>query len=201
MAVAGVTGVDVFTAMKAARGEPTRTASVREAITVNRPPADAYELWRDFANLPAFMTHVDEVEVTGPRSSRWTVRAPGRRHVQWDAEIVEDRTGEVIAWRSVGQSAVTNSGKVQFVPAPSGDGTEVGTEVHVRLDYHIPFGAAGRAISTLFGEHPDQQVRDDLRRFKQVMETGEVLRSEGSPEGTRALRHVTQQPARPAAVR
>jgi uncharacterized membrane protein len=125
--------------------------------------------------------------------THWTARGPAGKAVEWDAEIVEDLRDEVISWRSTSTALVPNSGTVRFSEAPGGRGTEV--RVHLRYD--PPGGRAGLALARLLGEHPEQQVRDDLRRFKQVMETGEVVRSEGSPEGTRAVRRLRRRPAQP----
>lgn len=152
---------------------------VKQAITVNRPPQDLYQFWHDFANLPRFMEHLESVQVTGERRSHWTAKAPAGQTVEWDAEIVDDRPGELIAWRSLDGASVENSGAVRFTPAPG----DRGTEVRVELQYSLPGGALGAAVAKLFGEEPAQQVADDLRHFKQVMETGEITRSDASAKG------------------
>ena len=110
------------------------------------------------------------------------------------AEIINDEPNSLIAWQSLPDSPISNSGSVEFTPADNGDGTEV----RVTIGYGLPGGALGKAVATLFGESPDQQVNDDLRRFKQILETGQVLRSDGSPEGTAAARQMHQHPAQPA---
>jgi uncharacterized membrane protein len=161
--------------------------------TVRREPSDVYDFWHDFANLPRFMTHLDSVVETGPNATHWTATAPFGQVVEWDAETTEDVPGSSIAWRSVGESLVPNQGKVWFVPAPGGQGTEV----HVVLAYHLPGGAIGKAAAKYFGEEPHQQLDDDLRRFKQVMETGEVVRSDGAPWGKRARHEFPQRAAQP----
>lgn len=146
---------------------------VHRAVTVNRPRAEVYKFWRNFENLPRFMQHLQEVKVSGNgtgRRSHWVTAAPLGQTVEWDAEIVEEHENEVIAWRSLPGAAIENSGRVTFREA-QGFG---GTEVDVILEYRPPLGSASVALARLFGEQPWQQVRDDLRRFKQVMETGEV---------------------------
>jgi uncharacterized membrane protein len=197
MAVAGIAAVDLYTALRANRsrghGRRERTMNLHTAITINRPRQEVYLRWRDFESLPRFMAHLKSVETTGDGHSRWKARGPLKKTVEWEAEIVEDRTGELIAWRSTKGVLAGNSGSVRFSDAPGGRGTEV----RVNLVYDPPGGKVGLAFAKLLGEHPEQQVRDDLRRFKQVVETGEVVRSEGSPEGTRAFRQVRQRPAQP----
>jgi uncharacterized membrane protein len=210
--VAGITAADVYTAMRTLeqRRQPSTTSTARArpapeaqtngslhleaAVTINRSAEDAYQYWHDFRHLPDFMIHVDEVQVTGDRRTHWKSELhPLHRTVEWDAEIVEDRPNELISWRSVGSTDVANNGAVHFDPAPGGRGTEV----RVEMDYKPPAGKVGVAVAKLMGEAPDQQVRDDLRRFKQVMEIGEIVRSEASPEGTHTQRLLRQRAAQP----
>ncbi len=165
----------------------------KSAVTIRRPVEVVYGFWRDFSNLPSFMNHLESVEPSGDGRSHWTANAPAGRTVEWDAEVVEDRPNERIAWRSLEGSDVTNQGVVTFNPVPRGRGTEI----RVELTYDPPGGALGAVVAKLFGEEPQQQIRDDLRRLKQVLETGQVVLSEGSPEGTRFLRLLRQRPAQP----
>ena len=165
---------------------------VKAAITVRRPVADIYAFWREFQNLPSFMYHLVSVEPRGEGRSRWQAKAPIGK-VKWDAEVVLDRPNELISWRSLPGARVMNSGTVRFETAPADQGTEIVLE----MSYDPPGGAVGATLAKLVGEEPRQQVKDDLRRFKQVMETGEVVRSDGSPEGQAARRHLKQRPARP----
>lgn len=152
---------------------------VTKSITINRTPEALYSFWRNFENLPQFMHHLEAVHVIDERRSRWVARAPAGTQVDWEAEISEDRPNEMIAWRSTNDADVANSGTVRFEPAPAGRGTVV----RVEIDYRPPAGKIGKVVARLFGEEPEQQIAGDLRRFKQVMELGEVVRSEGSPEG------------------
>ena len=165
----------------------------RTAVTIKRPVGEVYAFWRDLTNLPAFMYHLKSVEPTGNGRSHWTANGPAGATVDWDAELVEDTPDQRIAWRSLEGAKVSNSGSVTFTPAPGGDGTEV----RVELSYDPPGGALGKVVAKLFGEEPQQQISDDLRRLKQVLETGEVVHSEGSPEGTRTGRLLKQRPAEP----
>ena len=155
-------------------GEP-----VEEAVTVEAPAAELYRFWRNFENLPRFMTHLESVTTTGGTRSHWVARGPMGTTVEWDAEITEEREDELIAWRSLPGADVDSRGSVRFSPAPGGRGTIV----TVQLEYAPPGGAAGTAVAKLFGEEPSQQIEDDLRRFKQLMEAGEIPTTEGQPTG------------------
>lgn len=167
---------------------PVRTRTV---TTVNRPVDEVYRRWRQLEDLPTFTTHLESVRVTGDRTSHWVAKGPVGT-VEWDATITVDRPGEVIAWRSVEGADVDHAGEVRFRPAPG----DRGTEVEVDLIYEVPGGRLGRIVARVLGEHPEQQAKDDLRRFKQLLETGEIPRSSGSPEGTRAARQWKQEAAR-----
>jgi uncharacterized membrane protein len=143
---------------------------VERSVVIERPPDELYAFWRDFENLPRFMDHLDSVTTITPLRSRWTARGPAGARLSWDAEIHNERPNELIAWRSLPGSDVANAGSVHFTPL--GDGRS--TEVRVVLSYEPPAGRLGSAVAKLFGEEPHQQVQEDLRRFKQVMESGEI---------------------------
>ncbi|WP_437734309.1 SRPBCC family protein [Sorangium sp. So ce1335] len=155
---------------------------VSRSVTIARPADELYKFWRNFENLPRFMEHLTRVELIDGRRSLWTARAPGGGSVSWKAEIIDDRENELIAWRSREPADIHNAGSVRFVPAPGGRGTEV----HVAIDDEAPAGALGRAVAKVLGEEPDQQLRDDLRHFKQLMEAGEIPTIEGQPSGRRS---------------
>lgn len=161
---------------------------VRQAITVQCSPAEAYDFWHAFENLPRFMAHLESVRVEGTRS-HWVAKAPAGMSVEWDAEIIEDVPNERIAWRSMAGSEIPNAGFVRFVAAPGNRGTEI----HVELRYDPPGGRVGALFAKLFGEEPTQQIKSDLRRFKQVIEVGEVVHSDASI-------HRGMHPAQPSAV-
>jgi uncharacterized membrane protein len=195
-AVAGISALDLYTSMRLSRtARPSareETMQAKTAVTIKRPVEEVYRFWRDVTNLPSFMIHLASVQPAENGRSHWVANAPAGQTVEWDAEVVEDKPNQRIAWRSLEGSQVSTSGSVWFTPAPRD-----GTEVRVELAYDPPRGAFGRLVAKLFGEEPQQQITDDLRRLKQVLETGEVVRSEGSPEGTRSLRQVIQRPAQP----
>jgi uncharacterized membrane protein len=197
-AVAAITAVDLATAVRATRGRRWPDGNrVEASVTVNRTPEEAYRFWRDFENLPRFMYHLRSVKVTGPRRSRWEAAAPAGRTVGWDAEIMSDLPHERITWQSVGRTRVPNTGSVRFVPVADGRGTEVWVE----FAYAAPGGRLGRLAARVFGENPQQQACDDLRRFKQVIETGEIARSDAVPQGTSLQQQVRQRPAQPMPLR
>ncbi len=174
-AVIGVTALDVLDAKKLSANAPEINRAAH-AITINRKPEEVYSFYRDFQNLPRFMAHLESVTVTDERRSHWVAKGPAGTTVEWDAEITEDRPNQLIAWRSIEGADVDNSGTITFAPAPAGRGTEI----RVELEYNPPGGLFGAAFATLFGEEPDQQLKGDLYRFKQVMETGEVMHSDSS---------------------
>jgi len=152
---------------------------VKKAITINRPVEEVYQFWHNFENLPRFMQHLESVQTTGSKQSHWKAKAPAGTTVEWDALVVTDTPNALIAWQSVEGADVTNSGVVTFTPAPGG----YGTEVRVELDYNPPAGALGKTVAKLFGEEPEQQIKDDLRHFKQILEIGEIVVSEATFEG------------------
>jgi uncharacterized membrane protein len=197
-AVVSAFAADVADGVRLARREPSEAAPdepvhVKAAITVRRDRNELYAIWRDFEGFPDFMAHVEEVRETAPGRSHWKAKAPLGMNAEWDAEITEDLAGERISWRSVEGSKIENSGTVTFIAAPG----DQGTEIHVELRYDIPGGAVGGLIAKLFGEEPTTQIKDDLRRFKQIVETGEIARSEGTPTGQVGKRMLKQRPAQP----
>ncbi len=151
---------------------------VERAVTINRPRPEVYAFWRNFENLPRFMNHLESVEVKNGQS-HWRAKAPLGHSVEWDARVTEEAQNEKIAWSSLPGSQVENRGIVEFRDAPGGRGTVV----RVTLDYEPPAGSMGAAFAKLFGEAPQQQVREDLRHFKQIMETGEIPTTYGQTSG------------------
>jgi uncharacterized membrane protein len=184
-AVAGVTALDVFATQQLAsvetREDPIET--VAKAITIDSPPETIYRFWRTLENFPRFMRHLVEVNATGDRTSHWVAKAPAGAQVEWDAEIVEDEANARIAWRTLPQSSVEHEGVVSFEPAPGGRGTIV----RISMRYVPPAGKLGVRIAKLFGEEPNLQIDADLRRMKQLIETGEIATTEGQPTGRRSL--------------
>lgn len=146
---------------------------INSSITVNKPRFEVYTFWRTLENLPAFMHHLEKVRETDQFVSHWEAKAPLGQTVAWDAEIISDVPGELIAWRSLPGAGVDNAGSVQFHDA-AGDR---GTEVHVELSYVPPGGVVGEWLAKALGESPKSQIQHDLRRFKMMIETGEIPRA------------------------
>jgi uncharacterized membrane protein len=190
-AVAGVTALDVRTARALSRGDGVGRVSggreVTKAITIGRPAEEIYRLWRNFENLPRFMTHLDSVKSTGAKTSHWVVKTIGGLTVEWDAEITEDEPGKRICWRSLPGATVQSSGSVEFRTATRNRGTEV----CVTIDYTPPAGKLGVALASMLGEEPGQLTDHALRQLKQLIELGEITRSDASI-------HRRPHPARPA---
>jgi uncharacterized membrane protein len=156
----------------------SRGVHVYESIVINRPAEELFRFWRDFANLPRFMEHLEDVRVLDGVRSVWTARAPVGMRVKWEAEVINEIEGELIGWQSTENADVATAGSVRFVAAASG-----GTEIIVHLQYEPPAGKLGSLVASMFGEEPSQQIRADLRRLKEILETGDVPRV--APSGGR----------------
>jgi uncharacterized membrane protein len=147
---------------------------IGRTVSINRSRQEIYSFWRDFRNLPRFMENIESISVADDRRSHWVVSAPGDRTVEWTSVITADEPNQLIAWTSDEGASVRNSGQIEFRDSSNGRGTIV----TATIVYHPPGGALGKAIAKLFQREPNIQARRDLRRFKQLMETGEVSTSE-----------------------
>ncbi|NJK46977.1 cyclase [Candidatus Gracilibacteria bacterium] len=149
---------------------------VEKTVTIsNKSQEELYRFWRNLENLPTFMKHLKSVREIDRTRSHWVANAPLGSEVEWDAEIVSEQENQLIAWASVEGADIDNSGFVRFQKAPQGRGTEV----KVVLEYNPPASGLGATIAKLFGESPEQQIGDELRRFKMLMEAGEIATTEG----------------------
>ena len=160
-----------------ARGEDTKRAlggprgvHVEETVRIDRPPAELYRFWRQLENLPKFMPHLVSVRQLNSRRSRWIAKAPAGRTVEWDAEIINEIPNELIGWRTLDNADVISAGSVRFRSESGGHGTEV----RVHLQYEPPGGKVGAAVAWMFGQEPSQTIREDLRRFKELMENRQL---------------------------
>ena len=149
-----------------------RGIHVREAVQLEKPVAEVFRFWRRLENLPRFMEHLESVTEGVDGRSHWIARGPGGVRVQWDAEIINESENQVIGWRSLPGSDVVSAGSVNF-GSIRGDSTRV----TVHLQYEAPAGRAGALAATLLGRSPSQMIREDLRRFKQLLEAGEIARA------------------------
>ena len=151
---------------------------VKKAVTINKSQTELFTFWRNFENLPQFMNHLESVIVVDDKRSHWKAKAPLGATVEWQAEIIEEIPNEKIAWRSLEGADIPNSGAVEFRPTANR-----GTEVVVHLEYEAPAGKVGAFAAKIFGEEPNQQVAEDLRRFKSLFEAGLIMKIEGQPSG------------------
>lgn len=179
--VAGVTALDVACAGKLTKADTAAGPAWMHAeanMVVSCTPEECYRYWRNFENLPRFMSYIESVTDRGQGSSHWVAKGPGDTRVEWEAELEQDIPGQTIAWRSREGSDVWTEGTVNFEPATGGRGTII----RVQMDYGHAFQAL-QPLATLLGKDPEQMIHKELRRFKQIMETGEVITTEGQPSG------------------
>jgi len=180
-AVAGAAILDILCAQQLTRKVETRGGAIRvhSSLAINQKAEDLYRFWREFSNLPLFMKNIRSVQSMDDKRSHWEARGPAGSAIEWDADIVDDRPNELIAWRSTEHSDVSHEGSVRFQPAPGNRGTLV----TVTMQYRPPGGTLGAGMAAWFGTDPRQAMKTDLRRFKQIMELGEILTTEGQPAG------------------
>ena len=152
--------------------EPRGDTLIGRTVTINRPRAELFAYWRDFTNLPSFMDNVERIDILSPTRSHWVVKAPGGKTVEWDATITEEIEDALLAWSSDEGADVPNSGRIEFTEAGAR-----GTIVTATILYDPPAGKIGKVIAKMFQREPAIQARRDLRRFKQLMETGEIATS------------------------
>lgn len=161
---------------------------ISRAVTIRKPARPLYDFWRDLENLARVIKHPVSIVNKSDIESHWSVSAPpGNRRVEWDALIINDEKDKLIAWRSRENSEIPNAGTVRFAPAPGSEGTEV----TVTLEYQPPGGKLGALLAKLSGEEAGQQVGDTLRRFKALMEAGEIPTTDGQPVGEPQRKKIT----------
>jgi uncharacterized membrane protein len=153
-----------------------------QAFLINRPAEELYRFWRNFENLPQFLTHIDRIEVQGDRRSHWVARLSrlAGGNIEWDAEITRDEPNTLIAWRSLPGSDIDTTGEVRFAKAMG----DRGTEMHVVMNFVPPASAVAGMFPSLFNKATRRMMRTDLGRFKALMEVGEILTLDGQPHGT-----------------
>jgi uncharacterized membrane protein len=154
---------------------------VDHSVTIAKSREEVFQFWRDIENFPRFMKNVDSVRTLGDNRSHWVVRAPAGRTVEWDAVVYNEEPNSMIAWRTLPDADVDHAGSVWFKDAPMGRGTEV----KVELQYNPPAGVVGAVFAMLWGKEPEQQIKQDLARLKQILETGEIQTTDGQTSGRR----------------
>ena len=159
--------------------DASKAVKVERTVTIDHPAADLYRFWRNLENLPRFMRHLESVERVTDTISHWRAQGPAGTVVEWDAEIHNEVPNQVIGWRSLEGADVVSAGSVNFDSAAAGRGTRV----TVHLQYSPPGGKVGAAFAKLFGRDAETEIREDLRRFKQIVEAGEVPTTQGQPRG------------------
>jgi uncharacterized membrane protein len=194
--VAGLTAADMAAgkSLVMRRAADADQVRVSAAITVSRSVDEVYRMWRNFESFQRFMANVESVRVIDDRRSHWRVVGPAAGRVEWDAEIVDDDPNHRIAWRTLPGAEVTHAGSVELSATT---GWRKGTEIRVELTYDPPAGGAGRMAAKLFGKEPEQELRGDLRRFKSMLEAGEVIVSDATLQG----RSIKQRSAQPPDIR
>lgn len=176
-------------AVQAARSRQTAPSETRATFLVSTSPEQAYQMWRRLENLPRFMAHLKSVRVLDDRRSEWTALGPMDRDIHWTAEITEDVPNQRIAWRSLEDSDVQTSGSVIFRADPQGRGTFITAD----MQYRVPGGALATGFAAMLGKHPEFVIREDLRRFKSLLEAGEVPTAVGQTHGPRGAHGHTEQ--------
>jgi uncharacterized membrane protein len=168
-----------------------RGVKVVRSCTIRKPAPELYQFWRSLENLERVIKHPVSITRLSETESHWKVTAPGNTFVEWDSVIINDHPNELLAWRSKEGADIPNAGTVRFEPGPGDEGTEV----TVQLEYDAPGGKFAAYIAKLTGEEPEQQVADTLRRFKALMEAGEIPTVEGQSAGgpQRELRRKERQ--------
>ena len=168
--------------IKNSGSELAKEVHIETSIAINKSPEELYRFWRDFSNLPRFMNNLESVTDLGSGRSHWVAAGLDDSDVEWEAEIYNEKENQLIAWRSLESADVVNAGSVRFEPGPNGRGTYL----RITMNYNPPAGALGKTILQLLGSEPKQLIKEDLRRLKQLMETGEIATVTGQPSGRAA---------------
>jgi uncharacterized membrane protein len=187
-AVAGVTALDVLCSRQLAANNRGATWSsgpieLAKSIAINRPADELFRFFRELENLPRVMSHLQSVRAEDASRSRWVASLPGDKPLEWETEITQELPNELLAWRSLEGSPMSHSGFVHFRALPEGRGTMVS----LKLELDAREGSLAAGITKLFGEVPELVIGEDLRKLKQLMETGEIASTDGQPSGRRSL--------------
>ena len=167
MLLRGISGYcPVYDAVDHLKNDKSSNVNIRVSSIIDKPVNEVYTFWRDFENLPKFMSHIESVKPLSFTTSQWTANGPaGVGKISWNAEIVKDEQDRLISWNSLPDSSIKNAGKVVF--RPSGNGTEI----IVTISYHAPLGIAGEGAAKLLNPYFEKLVREDLENFKTYLES------------------------------
>ncbi len=158
---------------------PPEAVQAKTTITVNKPKQEVYNFWRNLSNLPLFMKHLKEINVVDENHSTWKAKIPGGLgNVQWDSKILTDKPGEEISWSSMPDSQIENRGTVKFL-----DAGKFGTEINVDISYHPPAGNIGEGVAKLLTPALEKMIKEDIRNFRRIIESGELPTIEGQAKG------------------
>jgi uncharacterized membrane protein len=173
-----------FTARRVvASAEGRSEAFVEESVAINKSPAECYAFWRNPTNVPRFSPMIQSVTALDERRYQWTARGPMGMRSEWTTEFTVDQPGEKLAWHTVDEGLFSHAGVVHFEQAPGGRGTHMKVSMH----YRVPGGRAATTLAKLIGHDPESELREDLRRFRQLLETGEIATTAGQPSGRRSV--------------
>ena len=183
LALAAAGGVLAYAGLSSTKELAQTQKYVQSSVLIDCTPAETYKFWRDLENLPRFMRHVESVSNLEDGKTRWIVVGPGGSRIKWDAEIVSEEENERIQWRSLPGSDISVEGTIEFRSATGNRGTLV----NASFIYSAPGGKIGSTIAKIMGKNPKFMLRQDLRRFKALIETGEIPTTEGQSHGRRSL--------------
>jgi uncharacterized membrane protein len=187
--VAAIAAIDTRESLRSTRSGNTNQQAaasdvlVSASVIVSKSPQECYDFWRDATNMTRISPMVESVTVLDQRTSRWLIRSPLGHRIEWDSKVTGETPGERISWRSVDGGGLYHAGVIRFERATGDRGTLVNTSMHFR----VPGGAAGIGLAKLLGANPRSEVREDLRRFKQLLEAGEIPTTRGQPSGRRSI--------------
>jgi uncharacterized membrane protein len=186
--VAAITAIDTRQSIRSSTGTETYPTSAPDAfvatsIIVGKPAQECYAFWRNPANLSRFSPMIESVTPLDARTSRWVARSVMGTKVTWDSRVTKDSPADCIAWRSLEGGSLYHAGVVRFEPATGGRGTRV----HITMHFKVPGGRTALALAKVLGADPRTEVREDLRRFKQLLEAGEIPTTRGQPSGRRSV--------------
>jgi len=185
-AVAGVAALDLYASkveLRSSLAQAEQDVPVHASLVINSPPDEVYDFWRKMENLPRFMAHVESVTQLDERRSEWSARLPGGMQLCWQSEIVEDQPGRLMSWRTVAGSEINHVGSVRFEAGPG----DKGTQLYVEIYYGMPGGSKAARAAQLVSGAPEAMVLEDLRRLKQLIETGEIATTRGQSTGVRSV--------------